>query len=192
MKKAILALLLIALVGVVGFGQTSISAKPLYLSLVIPFTVFNVINTTYVGIHVTPPNVSSAIYSVVINSHIKIIIVNFTTQQQIASLTAYIPIQYAKYVYYSQQLNSVFFLVNVSSDKPQTIPISDLNIPAPAFNISGGFVTSVTIIPLGYLILANGTPVNETSVFLKYLNGQAIVNSMREGLAGYYVLYYVS
>jgi len=83
-------------------------------------------------------------------------------------------------------------LVNVSSDKLQTIPVSDLNIQGIVYNISGGFVTSVTIIPLGYLITVSGTPVNETSVFLNYLDGQAIVNSMREGLAGYYVLYYVS
>lgn len=192
MRKLVLALLLIALVGVVGFGQTSISANPLYLSLLIPFTVFNVINITYVGIHVIPSNVSLATYDVVANSYIKIIIVNFTTQQQIASLTAYIPPQYAKYVYYSPQLGSVFFLINVSSDKQQTISISDLNIPAPAYNVTGGVVTSVTIIPLGYLVLANGTPVNETTVFLNYLNGTAVVHSMIEGLAGYYVLYYVS
>jgi len=42
------------------------------------------------------------------------------------------------------------------------------------------------------MVTANGTPVNQTSVFLNYLNGSAVVNSMREGLAGYYVLYYVN
>ena len=192
MRQVVLALLFVALIGVVGFSQTSISATPLYLSLVIPFAVFNVINTTYVGIHVTPSNISYAVYNVISSSHIKIIIVNFTTQQQIASLTAYLPAQYAKYIYYSAQLSSVFFLVNISSDKPQTIPVSDLNIQGIVYNISGGFVTSVTIIPLGYLITASGTPVNQTSVFLNYLNGSVVVNSMREGLAGYYVLYYVS
>ena len=192
MKQAVLALLFIALVGIVGFSQTSISAKPLYLSLFIPFTVFNVVNTTYVGIYVTPSNISQAVYSAIASSSIKIVIVNFTTQQQIASLTAYIPSQCAKYIYYSPQLKSVFFLVNVSSDKPQTIPVSDLNIQGVVYNISGNVVTSVTIIPLGYLVSASGSTVNQTSVFLSYLNGQAIVNSMREGLAGYYVLYYVS
>jgi len=192
MRQVVLALLLIALIGVVGLSQTSISATPLYLSLVIPFTVFNVINTTYVGIHVTTSNISYAAYNVIENSYIKIIIVNFTTQQQIASLTAYLPAPYVKYTYYSTQLESVFFLVNVSSDKPQTIPVRDLNIQGDVYNISGGFITSVTIIPLGYMVTANGTPVNQTSVFLNYLNGSAVVNSMREGLAGYYVLYYVN
>ena len=192
MRQVVLALLLITLIGVVGFSQTSISAAPLYLSLVIPFTVFNVINTTYIGIHVTTSNISYAAYNVIENSYIKIIIVNFTTQQQIASLTAYLPIQYVKYVYYSTQLKSMFFLINVSSNKPQIIPVRDLNIEGDVYNISDCFETSVTIIPLGYLVLANGIPVNQTSVFLNYLNGQAIVNSMKEGLAGYYVLYYVS
>jgi len=43
-------------------------------------------------------------------------------------------------------------LVNVSSDKPQTIPVSDLNIQGIVYNISGGFVISVIITPLGFLV----------------------------------------
>lgn len=192
MRYIALVLLLIAFMGIVSFSQSSISATPLYLSLVVPFTVFNVVNTTYVGIHVVQSNVSIAITNVVVSSYIKIIIVNFTTQQTVATLTAYINPQLIKYVYYSTVLNSVFFLVNVSSDKPQAVLLSDLNIPGIVYNVNGSIVSTVTIIPLGYLITSSGTPVNQTAIFQNYLNGTAVVKSMIEGLAGYYVLYYVS
>ncbi|BAB66693.1 hypothetical protein [Sulfurisphaera tokodaii] len=188
MKYLAILLLLIGFLGIIAYSQSSLIAKPLYLSIYSTFTVFNVVNTSYNGI----TNISNSIYYVISNSWIKIVIVNFTTQQQVATLTAYFTTSDAKWIYYDPTLGSVIFLVNVSSDKPINVAVTTLNIPGPLYNVSGTPVSEVTIIPLGYLTLANGTPVNETAVFVNYLNGTAVVKSMIDGLAGYYVLYYVT
>ncbi|BFH72114.1 hypothetical protein SJAV_00580 [Sulfurisphaera javensis] len=188
MKSLSILFLLIGILGIVAFSQTySISAKPLYLSLYSTFTVFNVVNTTYVGIK---GYINYTIDYVVANTWIEIEIVNFTTHNQIASLTAYFTSSDSNYIYYDPSLNSVIFFINISSDKPVTIPISTLRIPGPLYNVNGEPVSNVTIIPLGYLVNVDGTPINETQVFQQYLNGTSIIKSMINGLAGYYVLYF--
>lgn len=194
MKYLPFLILPIILLGLVAYSQTSISAQPLYLSVLFqyPFTVFNVINTTYVGWHYK--YVNQTIANVAINTYIQIILKNYTTGQVVATLTAYFPASVLQYMYYSPQWGSVIFFINVSGDKVTQLPISLIQgLPPLLLTYNGQPTTTVAIIPLGYLMCANGMPVNQSTVFQKYLNGNnEIVADMEEGLAGYYVLYFTT
>lgn len=192
MRYLALLILPVILIGLVAYSQTSIVAKPLSLSIPLGFlfTVLNVVNTSYVGWNYTYPN--QTILSVISHTYIQIVIENYSTGQVIATLTVYIPVSLANDIYYSPSMGSVIFLINISANQITQVPLSKIEgLPPFVYTYDNKPTSTINIIPLGYLICQNGIPVNQTTVFQKYLNGvHEIVNDMINGLAGYYVLYF--
>jgi hypothetical protein len=201
MRRLILSLffLAIAILVIPTNAEAPFTAQPLYLAVYPLYTVINVVNTTYVGAtSYFNNNVTHIINFVAHNSSIKIIISNSTTGAQIACLQAIIPPQIYEYVYYSPQLGSAIFLVNVSdANKFYQIPVGDLHLGILQLETANAtFVNSIYVIPLGQLYTLQGgmlVYVNTTSIFQHYLNGtQTIYQDVKENLEGSYVLIFVS
>lgn len=157
--------------------NAQITASPLYLSVPLRFTVLNVINISSVLIPIYSGNISAATQGTLLFTNITIIVKNLSTGVIENSSVLKVPFSMYKYAYYSTALKSVFFLINVTADKPYTISLysleqilgTNLGIVYTIYNTT---TTTITIIPAGWLQLANnGQTFNTTKEFNTYLNG---------------------
>jgi hypothetical protein len=201
MKKSLALLTLVFLLPILSISGMAypIQANPLFLAVYPPYSVINVVNTTYIGAtQYFNNNVTQIIMFVAHNSSIKVELINATTGLMVACIYAWIPTSLYNYVYYSPQLGSALFVVNVSSsNSTYTVPVGYLHLGIDYVKtINGTTVYNVQEIPLGQLCTYyNGQFVKvwQLPTFQKYLNGEnEILQDIKEDLEGVYVLTFVS
>ncbi len=170
----IIGLILISIVGLLVNAE--IVAAPLYLSVPLRFTVLNVINITSVLSSIYANNISAAIQGTLLFTNITIIVKNVTNGVVENQTTLKVPSSLYKFAYYSTALKSVFFLVNVTADKPYNISLYSLeetlgqNLGL-VYTIYNTTTNTIYVIPAGWLYTISGASFNTTKEFNTYLNG---------------------
>jgi hypothetical protein len=182
-------------VGLVAFSQAStIMANPIYLAVNTQYSyaVINVINVTYLNLPASPVLAGETLY--VLPSHINITIelrnvMNGSTMY----IYAWIPQSLYDHIYLAPNMSSAFFVIAVadSNNAFQMNPYVFGNL-GQIYDVTGKQVSTITVIPLGWLkTVYNGQVVNvsQDPVFQNYLSSPTqIAYAVMNNWEGVYII----